>query len=171
MTGIDKGVAFRLRKMHRHSLLHFHQIMVSAFDLVDGDSSLFRNNAVGSSLHHNLVGIRVINPAQGHLRPIGRAHPPLNHTMDPTALLHGVLRRHRLSIVNIAGAQNKLHQTPHRNTHFHVTTSYFPTLLIRKDSPYKIILRYLTQGVNVACLTGIYTATAHFLRCLSKSAS
>ena len=52
-----------------------------------------------------------------------RPHPLLNHPVDAASRLHGI-RRGSPSIVNIAGAQNKLHKAPDRNPNF--LTMRFP---------------------------------------------
>ena len=131
LTGIDISVAFRLRKMYGHGPFHFLQIMIGSLNLIDRNPSFLRDNPVGTTLHHNPILIGIVNIAQRHLRLIGGPHPPLNHAVNPSSLLHGILRRSRLSIVDIAGAENKFHQTPHRNPHFHISTSAYT----RKKTP------------------------------------
>ena len=47
--------------------------------------------------------------------PIFPSHPALDHPMDPAALLHGVVGRRMVALVNIAVAHYKFHKTsdPH----------------------------------------------------------
>ena len=81
--------------------------------------SKFRNDTIRTALHKDLVLSCIVRIAQRDFRLIFRSHPPLDHTMDPAALLHGMIRGRRPSIINIAGTQYELHQAPDRNSYLH----------------------------------------------------
>ena len=55
---------------------------------------------------------------QRHFRLILRTHAALDHAVDPAALLHGILRGTLSPVIDVATAQNELHQIPDRYSDF-----------------------------------------------------
>ena len=92
-------------------------ILIDPLDLVDdGVLPFFQKDSVCPSFDHKRVFLILVFDFQRNLRMIRGSHPALELPMDPAALLHGLLRgRPPPAIVNISGAQNKLHQIPHGN--------------------------------------------------------
>ena len=55
---------------------------------------------------------------QSHFRLILRAHAALDHAVDPAAFLHGILRGTLSPVIDVATAQNELHQITDRYSDF-----------------------------------------------------
>ena len=94
LCGVNVGVALCLCQMNWHRRLHLFQIVVRSLNLIYGNRHslyrLLRDNTVSPPLHNNLILSRVISVRKRHLRLIGRTHPPLDHAVNPSALLHGI---------------------------------------------------------------------------------
>ena len=119
LASIDISIALSLGKMDGNRLLHFVNVPVGSLDFIDCNSIclcailiFLDNHAVRPSFHtDNIVG-RFIQIAQKNLRMIISSHFSLNHTMDSSALLHGIIGKDCSPVVDIPGTQNEFHQVP-----------------------------------------------------------
>ena len=80
-----------------------------------GHLAVLADYAVRPSLYYQHIASRGQDMLQRDLRLIFRPHPFLDLSMNPAALLHGILRHCLMSIIKIPMAQNKLHQPSHRD--------------------------------------------------------
>ena len=139
LYSIDSCITFCLCKMHRHGFPDLMYLPVGSLDFIDRNSHkirisrlyfhrrqlryctdltcFFYYNAISSAFHNYAVFFHVSCIAQSNLRMIGRTHPPLYHTVDPSTLLHGIISGTPFSIVNISAPQNKFHQISDGNMH------------------------------------------------------
>ena len=103
--------------MQRHRAAHSGKFSVSSLDLVYGHTAVLMDNAVRPPLHAEHIFIRRKCHLQRNLRLIFRPHPALDHAVDTSALLHGVLRRYMPAVVNVPMAQDEFHQPADRDAH------------------------------------------------------
>ena len=100
LLSIYPRIALRLRQMHRLRPPHPIQIPIGSLDLIYRRRNRI-NDPVRSPFHDQIIVWIRLNPAQRYFRMIIRSHPSLDHPVYPAALLHRILRRSLLPIVNI----------------------------------------------------------------------
>ena len=115
---IHTGITLRLCQMNRHRLRQSGDVPVGAFDLIHSKTFRLRNNAISSSFYYNVVsdGLRfpdAVYITQRYFCFVFSSHPPLNHSMNPSAFHHCSICGNCPAIVDIATPQKKFYQITH----------------------------------------------------------